>query len=85
MMTMSTGVPRETGVRVADPAIRVAAPSMPTGSTTRSSTCWTRPSVQSSPVARRLLAILVQRGWQGWTRIERVPAERLGAAPTVES
>lgn len=33
-------------------------------------------TVQSSPVAERLLAILQERGWQGWTRIERVPADR---------
>ncbi|MFJ8806371.1 MerR family transcriptional regulator [Streptomyces sp. NPDC102490] len=33
--------------------------------------------VQSSPNAARLLAILEQRGWKGWTRIERVPADRL--------
>jgi DNA-binding transcriptional MerR regulator len=31
--------------------------------------------VQSSPIARRLLAILQERGWKGWTRIERVPAD----------
>ena len=29
-------------------------------------------TVESSPVARRLLAILEERGWRGWTRIERV-------------
>ncbi|WDV52017.1 MerR family transcriptional regulator [Streptomyces coeruleorubidus] len=33
--------------------------------------------VQSSPGAERLLAILEERGWRGWTRIERVPADRL--------
>lgn len=33
--------------------------------------------VESSPHAARLLAILEERGWRGWTRIERVPAERL--------
>ncbi|MBW5248063.1 MerR family transcriptional regulator [Streptomyces poriferorum] len=33
--------------------------------------------VESSPGAARLLAILEERGWRGWTRIERVPAERL--------
>lgn len=37
--------------------------------------------VQSSPVAERLLAILAERGWRGWTRIERVPADRLGTRP----
>jgi len=29
--------------------------------------------VESSPGAKRLLAILEERGWRGWTRIERVP------------
>ncbi|MFF0643037.1 MerR family transcriptional regulator [Streptomyces tendae] len=33
--------------------------------------------VESSPHAARLLAILKERGWRGWTRIERVPADRL--------
>lgn len=32
---------------------------------------------ESSPHAARLLAILEERGWRGWTRIERVPADRL--------
>jgi DNA-binding transcriptional MerR regulator len=35
--------------------------------------------VESSPGAKRLLAILAERGWKGWTRIERVPADRLNA------
>lgn len=30
-------------------------------------------TVESSPVAKRLLTILQERGWRGWTRIERVP------------
>ncbi|MEU6535076.1 MerR family transcriptional regulator [Streptomyces sp. NPDC047000] len=34
--------------------------------------------VESSPSAARLLAILEERGWRGWTRIEQVPADRLG-------
>ncbi|WP_459755692.1 hypothetical protein [Streptomyces sennicomposti] len=34
-------------------------------------------TVESSPHAARLLAILEERGWRGWTRIERVPADRL--------
>ncbi|GGV82532.1 MerR family transcriptional regulator [Streptomyces massasporeus] len=40
--------------------------------------------VQSSPAAERLVAILEERGWRGWTRVERVPAERLhtGLPPT---
>jgi DNA-binding transcriptional MerR regulator len=32
-------------------------------------------TAESSPVAERLLAILQERGWKGWTRIERVPAD----------
>lgn len=32
---------------------------------------------ESAPVARRLLAILEERGWRGWTRLERIPAERI--------
>ncbi|MEE2039607.1 MerR family transcriptional regulator [Nocardiopsis sp. CT-R113] len=33
--------------------------------------------LESSPVAERLLAILGERGWKGWTRVERVPSARL--------
>jgi hypothetical protein len=33
--------------------------------------------VESAPGAKRLVAILEERGWKGWTRIERVPADRL--------
>ncbi|MBA2813839.1 MerR family transcriptional regulator [Streptomyces sp. KM273126] len=33
--------------------------------------------LDSSPGAARVLAILEERGWRGWTRIERVPADRL--------
>ncbi|MGW7042185.1 MerR family transcriptional regulator [Streptomyces avermitilis] len=33
--------------------------------------------VESSQGAERVLAILEERGWRGWTRIERVPADRL--------
>ncbi|MET9684938.1 MerR family transcriptional regulator [Streptomyces coeruleorubidus] len=32
---------------------------------------------ESSPGAERVVAILEERGWKGWTRIERVPADRL--------
>lgn len=32
---------------------------------------------ESAPVARQLLAILEQRGWRGWTRLERVPEGRI--------
>ncbi len=28
---------------------------------------------ESGPAARRLLAILEERGWRGWTRLEEVP------------
>jgi len=33
--------------------------------------------VQSAPAAARLVTILEERGWKGWTRIERVPPDRL--------
>ncbi|MFE0172263.1 MerR family transcriptional regulator [Streptomyces sp. NPDC059002] len=33
--------------------------------------------LESSPGAELVLAILAERGWKGWTRIERVPADRL--------
>ena len=33
-------------------------------------------TVRSAPAAGRLLALLEERGWKGWTRIERVPADR---------
>ncbi|WP_166350849.1 MerR family transcriptional regulator [Phytoactinopolyspora limicola] len=32
---------------------------------------------ESTPAAKKVLAILEERGWKGWTRIERVPADRL--------
>jgi hypothetical protein len=31
---------------------------------------------ESAPVARRLLAILEERGWRGWTRLEQAPDGR---------
>lgn len=34
-------------------------------------------AADASPVARRIIEILEERGWKGWTRIERVPADRL--------
>ncbi|MEU4605449.1 MerR family transcriptional regulator [Kribbella sp. NPDC023972] len=37
--------------------------------------------VESSPGAERVLAILEERGWKGWTRIERVPVDRLNTQP----
>ncbi len=36
---------------------------------------------ESAPGARRVLEILEERGWRGWTRIERVPADRLNTQP----
>lgn len=38
-------------------------------------------TASSSPVAERMLAILHERGWRGWTRIEQVPVDRLGRQP----
>jgi DNA-binding transcriptional MerR regulator len=32
-------------------------------------------AVESGPIAERLLEILQERGWKGWTRIERVPTD----------
>ena len=32
---------------------------------------------ESAPVARQLLAILEQRGWRGWNRLERIPEGRI--------
>ena len=32
-------------------------------------------TANSSPIAKRFLAILEERGWTGWTRIERTPAD----------
>jgi DNA-binding transcriptional MerR regulator len=37
--------------------------------------------VESSPGAKRIVAILEERGWKGWTRIERIPADRLNTPP----
>ncbi|MEV6540809.1 MerR family transcriptional regulator [Streptomyces sp. NPDC051665] len=36
---------------------------------------------ESAPGAELVLAILKERGWSGWTRIERVPADRLDTGP----
>jgi len=30
--------------------------------------------LESMPVAARLRQLLEQRGWRGWTRLERIPA-----------
>ncbi|GEA87379.1 MerR family transcriptional regulator [Cellulomonas cellasea] len=35
----------------------------------------------AAPAAQRLVEILRERGWGGWTRIERVPADRLTPSP----
>ncbi|MGW6130841.1 MerR family transcriptional regulator [Cellulomonas sp. NPDC055163] len=40
-------------------------------------------TLAASPVAGRIVAILHERGWGGWTRIERVPADRVPAPSTV--
>jgi hypothetical protein len=37
--------------------------------------------LESAPGAELVLAILQERGWKGWTRIERVPADRLSTEP----
>jgi DNA-binding transcriptional MerR regulator len=34
-------------------------------------------TVESSPIAERVIMLLEERGWKGWTRIERAPADRL--------
>ncbi|WP_268978223.1 hypothetical protein [Streptomyces sp. HM190] len=33
--------------------------------------------LESAPGAELVAAVLKERGWSGWTRIERVPADRL--------
>lgn len=43
-----------------------------------------RTMVEASPGAARVLAVLEERGWKGWTRIERVPADRLNTQPRSE-
>jgi DNA-binding transcriptional MerR regulator len=43
-------------------------------------------TANSSPIAKRFLAILEERGWSGWTRIERTPtdvADARGLASTI--
>ncbi|HEY0240855.1 MAG TPA: MerR family transcriptional regulator, partial [Friedmanniella sp.] len=30
---------------------------------------------ESAPAAKRLLALLEERGWKGWTRLERMPGD----------
>jgi hypothetical protein len=38
--------------------------------------------LESSPHAKRVVSILEDRGWRGWTRIEQVPANRLNPQPS---
>lgn len=37
--------------------------------------------VESAPGAARIVAILEERGWKGWTRIEAVPADMVDTQP----
>ncbi|MFF0267152.1 MerR family transcriptional regulator [Kribbella sp. NPDC004536] len=41
--------------------------------------------IESAPEAARLLEIMEERGWKGWTRIEQVPTERLGLQGSVKA
>ena len=41
--------------------------------------------LESAPEAVQLLRILEERGWKGWTRIERVPIERFGLQASVKA
>jgi DNA-binding transcriptional MerR regulator len=38
--------------------------------------------LESSPIAARVVGILQERGWRGWTRIEQIPADRLTGGRT---
>ena len=38
--------------------------------------------LETAPAAERVLALMAERGWKGWTRIERVPADRLSGCAT---
>lgn len=40
-----------------------------------------RAMLQTSPLAERIIEILTERGWRGWTRIERVPDSPTAATP----
>ena len=42
-------------------------------------------TVAASPVAEQLVAILEERGWKGWHRIERVPPDRIAPTGTAAS
>lgn len=39
-------------------------------------------TAEAAPIAASLLAILEERGWSGWTRIERTPADRPDSGPS---
>jgi DNA-binding transcriptional MerR regulator len=41
--------------------------------------------LESAPGSARLLEIMEQRGWKGWTRIEQVPTERLRLQGSVKA
>ncbi|NUR99981.1 MAG: hypothetical protein HOV67_32575, partial [Kribbellaceae bacterium] len=41
--------------------------------------------IESAPEAARLLEIMEERGWKGWTRIEQVPLERFGLQASVKA
>ena len=38
--------------------------------------------LETAPAAERVLALMAERGWKGWTRIERVPADRFSGCAT---
>jgi DNA-binding transcriptional MerR regulator len=38
---------------------------------------------ESAPAAQRLVAILEERGWRGWTRIEQIPADKVATSTEV--
>ncbi|MCK9901809.1 MerR family transcriptional regulator [Parafrankia colletiae] len=40
--------------------------------------------LDSMPIARRLLKLLEERGWRGWTKLERISPKERGAPPTAE-
>lgn len=41
-------------------------------------------TAESAPIAKRLLNILQERGWRGWTRVERVPDAHDARVPSSE-
>lgn len=42
-------------------------------------------AVEASPIAERLVTLLEERGWKGWTRLERVRADRVVAPAAAPS